>query len=139
MKKLPLFFALAAGAVAVAALPAVAAELPKATQKMLKALKMKPSILSGLDKELAVPQAWIDGAKKEGKVRIYTTMRPKPWKKMHDILKERYPYITFEHSEVRGASRRWVRPLAAFKEGRVITDVIMDFSGNVFSSARPMP
>lgn len=132
MKVSPLHVVLALGAFVFAAQPALAMDLPKATQKMLKALHKDPAILNGLDKELAVPKAWVDAARKEGKVRIYTTMRPKPWKKMHDILKERYPYITFEHSEVRGATRRWVRPLAAFKEGRVITDVIMDFSGNVF-------
>lgn len=123
---------IAAAAIAVVPFVAGAADLPKSTAKMLKALKMDASILSGLDKELAVPQAWVDAAKKEGEVRIYTTTRNKRWKKIGDILNERYPYIKFNHSSVRGATRRWVRPLAAYKEGRIIVDVIMDLSGNVF-------
>lgn len=127
---------LAAAAVVapLAAIPFVAgaADLPASTQKMLKALKFDESILSGLDNELAVPQAWIDAARKEGEVRIYTTTRNKRWKKIGDILAERYPFIKFSHSSVRGATRRWVRPLAAYQEGRVVVDVIMDLSGNVF-------
>jgi ABC-type Fe3+ transport system substrate-binding protein len=115
------------------ALPSAwAADLPKATQKMLKKLKMDASVLKGLDKELAVPKAWVDAARKEGKVRVYTTMRPKAWKKMQGIVKERFPYINVIHSDVRTATRRWVRPLAAYKEGRLVTDVIMDMSGSIF-------
>ena len=47
------------------------ADLPKATQKTLKKLKLDASILEGIDEELKVPQKWIDGAKKEGAVTIY--------------------------------------------------------------------
>ena len=45
---------------------AFTASLPKSTQKILKKLKVEPSILTGLDKELKVPDEWIDGAKKRG-------------------------------------------------------------------------
>ena len=38
--------------------------LPKATQEMLKKLKLEPSILDGIDKELQVPKKMIEGAKK---------------------------------------------------------------------------
>ena len=55
----------AVGATVLAAIPVSAAELPKSTQAMLKELKLYPSILSGLDQELAVPQEWIDAAKQE--------------------------------------------------------------------------
>ncbi|MFT5538811.1 MAG: ABC-type Fe3+ transport system substrate-binding protein, partial [Alphaproteobacteria bacterium] len=110
-----------------------AAELPKTTQKMLKALKLDGSVIKGIDEELKVPQAWLDTARnKEKVVNIYTTMRPKAWKKMHDIWKERYPGIKLKHSEVRTSSRRYIRPLAAFKEGRYLTDVVMGLSGNVY-------
>ncbi|MFM2130446.1 MAG: hypothetical protein RL477_1992 [Pseudomonadota bacterium] len=114
------------------ALPAAAADLPQATGKMLAALKLDASILSGLDRELAVPQAWIDAAKQEKEVIIYTTTLPRQWLKIEGILKERYPYINFRHEEVNTAERRWVRPLAAFTQGRIITDVVMDMSGSVF-------
>ncbi len=119
-------------AAAAFAMPAQGAELPAATQKMLAALKLDASILSGLDKELAVPQAWLDAAKKEKEVVIYTSTRPKAWAKVAGVLKERYPGINFRHEEVNTAERRWMRPLAAFTQGRVIADVIMDMSGSVY-------
>ena len=124
--------ALAVGAAFTASLPAAAADLPKATEKMLSALKLDAGILSGLEKELAVPQGWVDAAKKEKEVVIYTSTRPKAWARMHGILKERYPFIDFRHEETNTAERRWVRPLAAFLQGRIITDVVMDMSGSVY-------
>jgi len=42
----------------------LASSLPESTQKILKKLKVDSSILDGLDKELKVPQGWIDKAKK---------------------------------------------------------------------------
>ena len=42
-----------------------AAQLPKTTQKALAELKLNASMLEGLDAELAVPKAWLDGAAKE--------------------------------------------------------------------------
>ena len=51
-------------AAALSAMPARAAGLPDATRKMLSDLKLDPSILKGIDEELKVPKAWIDGAKK---------------------------------------------------------------------------
>jgi iron(III) transport system substrate-binding protein len=107
-----------------------AAELPKNTQKMLKALKMDASVLKGLDKELAVPKAWIEGAKKEGTVKIWTTYRRKPWGKMERIFRERYPFIKVEHDRVNNTARRVIRPLTAFKQGRVLADVITGLSGS---------
>ena len=70
MKRLPIFSAVAVATALGFASVAGAAELPKNTQKMLKALNMDASILSGLDKELAVPKAWVEGAKKEGTVNV---------------------------------------------------------------------
>ena len=46
-----------------------AAELPKATQKILQETKLPEAILSGLDKELMMPDAWLQGAKKEKLLR----------------------------------------------------------------------
>ena len=115
-----------------------AADLPKSTQKMLKELKMDASALSGLDKELAVPQAWIDGAKKEGRVKIWTTYRRKPWGKMERIFMERYPFIKVDHDRVANTARRVIRPLTAFKTGRVLVDVITGLSGeaHLFAEAK---
>ena len=116
MKRMMMIAATVAAGIGMAPL-ANAADLPKTTQKMLKALKLNASILKGVDQELTVPKAWLKTARnKEKIVKIYTTMRPKAWKKMNDIWKERYPGIELKHSEVRGAGRRYIRPLAAFKE-----------------------
>ena len=48
-----------------------ATDLPKATQKILSDLKFDSSILSGLDKELTVPPAWIEAAKALPRVMTY--------------------------------------------------------------------
>lgn len=110
-----------------------AAELPKTTQQMLKELKLDASILQGLEEELKVPQAWLDAAlNKEKELLIYSTHRPKDWKRIADIFAERYPGISVKQSEVRTSARRYIRPLAAFKEGRYLTDITMGLSGNVY-------
>ena len=131
MKRLPIFSAVAVATGLGIASVAGAADLPKNTQKMLKALKMDASVLNGLDKELAVPKAWVAGAKKEGTVTVWTTYRRKPWGKMARIFAERYPYIKLKHDRVSHSSRRIIKPLTAFKTGRVLTDVITGLSGSV--------
>lgn len=129
MKRLCVFSAVAVAAGFGFGITAGAAELTKETQNMLKALKMDASVLDGLEKELAVPQAWIDGAKKEGAVKIWTTYRRKPWSKMERVFEARYPFIKVNHDRVNNTARRVVRPLTAFKTGRVLTDVITGLSG----------
>ena len=100
-----------------------AADLPKATQKILSNLKFDSSILSGLDKELTVPPAWIEAAKKEGALRISASWDPVPFKKMTEAFQERYPFIKTEYA--RGSRQdRAMRPLIAFQSGRIITDLI---------------
>ena len=58
--------------------PAQADNLPKTSIEMLDSLKIEHSILNGVDEELKVPEAWIAGAKKEGKLRLgnLTGFRP---------------------------------------------------------------
>lgn len=103
--------------------PSFAADLPRATQKMLGDLKFDPGILSGLDKELDVPQAWIEEAKKEGELRISASWDPPQFTKMTAAFHERYPFIKTAYA--RGSRQdRAVRPLIAFKSGRIIADLI---------------
>jgi hypothetical protein len=40
---------------------------------VLKKLKLDTTILSDIDKELEVPKAWMDGARREAKLRIFST------------------------------------------------------------------
>jgi iron(III) transport system substrate-binding protein len=126
-----LIAALAAALIASVAV-ARADTITPATQKMLDALKFDPSILSGIDEELKVPQDWLDKAKKEGPVIVYDTIRPKEWDKIYPIFAARYPDVKIDHQEVNTSTRRYVLPLTAFKQGRYVVDVITGLSGNAF-------
>src|SRR5690349_14773568 len=121
--------AAAVGTVAFAIPAALSAELPKSTQAILKKLEQKPELLSGLDEELKVPQDWIDGAKKEGVVRILGTWDPKQFGIMNAPFRERFPGVKVEYSRA-NFNARVLRTLIAFKEGRYITDIVTGFGGS---------
>lgn len=110
----------AAGAVSGAA----AADLPAATKKALAELKLEPSVMNGLDAELAVPKAWIDGAAQEkGGVTILGTWQDPEFRKITEAFVERYPNIKLAYT--RAASQaRGIKVLVSLAEGRVIADVI---------------
>jgi ABC-type Fe3+ transport system substrate-binding protein len=112
------------------ALPTFAADLPKATQEMLKKLKLDASILGEVDKETSMPAAWIEGAKKEGELRIGATWDELQFEKLAAPFRERYPYIKIRYSR---ATRhdRVIKPLLAFQTGRIITDVISGIGAKV--------
>ena len=57
---------------------AASAPLPKATEELVKKLKLEPSLLANIEKEFEVPKAWLDGARKEGKLRHFFHLRPWP-------------------------------------------------------------
>ena len=102
---------------------AAAETLPKPTQAMLAKLKLPPTVLAGIDDELKVPQAWIDGAKKEGKALYLGTFNIDNWPKFIAIFKARYPFAAIEHQRTSHFARV-DKPLIALKEGSVITDLI---------------
>jgi iron(III) transport system substrate-binding protein len=122
-------FTVLTGGVALA-LPAQAQSLSPLVQKMLSDLKLDAKILDGVDKELAVPQEWLDGARKEAPVIVFDTIRPKEWEQIYAVFSERYPDVKIDHSEVNTSTRRYVLPLTAFKQGRSVADVITGLSGN---------
>src|SRR4030095_2856527 len=78
-----------------------AAPLPKSTDEMLKKLKLDAGTLANIDKELEVPKAWLDGARKEGKLRVFSTFDPGQFETLARPFKERYPYIAIEYSRAR--------------------------------------
>ena len=120
----PVIAAALAAAVAGAGLPAAAAELPAPTQKMLAELKVEASVLAGMEKELEVPAAWIEGAKKEGKVIYLGTFNVDSWPKFAALFNARYPFAQVEHQRTSHFARA-DKPLIALKQGgRVIADVI---------------
>jgi ABC-type Fe3+ transport system substrate-binding protein len=112
-----------AGLAALAALPLAAADLPKATQKILQDTKLDPALLNGLDDELKMPPEWIEGAKKEKVLRIGGTWDPAQFDAFSRPFRERYPFVSLRYS--RGTRfDRVTKPLVAFKSGRVTIDVI---------------
>ena len=123
-----LSLALAAGlsALALTAVSVRAENLTAGTQEMLKALKLDAAILNGLDKELTVPQAWIDGSKKEGALRVRLTMHPSRFEKVRKVFEARYPWIKLEYSRGIGQARA-LGPLLAFKRGDFVTDIVSSF------------
>ena len=100
-----------------------AADLPKATQKIMKDTQLPPSILEGLDQELQMPTEWLAGAQKEKQLRVSGTWDLEQFQAFIAPFRERYPYIDVKYS--RGTRfDRVTKPLLAFKTGRVISDVI---------------
>ena len=110
---------------------ALSAPLPKSTHEVLKKLKLDPALLAGTDKELQVPPEWIEGAKKEGALRVLGLWDPPQAEAIFVPFKERYPFIAIEYSR---ASRedRVIRTLVAWKNKRVLTDVLAGFGGGFF-------
>jgi iron(III) transport system substrate-binding protein len=103
--------------------------LPKSTEKMLQDLKINPSIMAGIDHELTVPKEWMDGAKKEGTIKILGSWDTAQFSTMVAPFKERYPFIKLDYS--RGDfNARALNPLIAFKEGRYLTDIMTGFGGS---------
>jgi iron(III) transport system substrate-binding protein len=110
--------------------PLRGAELPKATLEMLKAIDVDPSLLDGTESEMVVPQAWIDGAKKEKKIRVIGSRDNEEFQKSIRPFKERYPFITFEYTRASYGTRA-LNILVGAQGGRVMTDVMTGFGGSV--------
>jgi iron(III) transport system substrate-binding protein len=105
--------------------------LPKATQEDLKKVKLDPSILSNIDAELKVPQNWIDGAKKERHLRIFSTFDPPQADQLLRAFKERYPFIAIEYNRASHEDRA-IRTLIAYKNKKSITDILTGLGGSFF-------
>ena len=100
------------------------------TQRNLAELKLDAGFMADLDKELAVPQAWVDGARKEGTVRITGSWDADQFRALSQPFNERYPFIKIAYT--RGdLTVRAMRPLVALKEHRSIADVITGIGGYV--------
>jgi iron(III) transport system substrate-binding protein len=127
-KKMIARTALAAAFLTMMTQSASPAELPQATHKLLKQLGKKPSVLAGLDRELTVHKAWIDAARKEGVMTIGGSWDQDQYVRMIAPFKARYPFIKITYNR---ASRhdRVMKPLIAFKAGRILSDVIQGGGG----------
>jgi ABC-type Fe3+ transport system substrate-binding protein len=119
---------LVGGTISLEGTPTFAAELPASTQEMLKNLKIDPSALKNLDDALAIPKSTMDGALKEGTVRVAGTYQPSHFRDLVRPFKTRYPGIEVHYVR---ASRydRVMKTIIAYKSGKVLFDVILGFGG----------
>jgi ABC-type Fe3+ transport system substrate-binding protein len=111
---------------------AKAADLPMATIDVLGRLGLTPAAMDGVGRELAVPLSWIDGARKEGKLRIYGTWEPKEEDVVLKPFLERYPFIDVTYTRATRQDRS-IRPLVALKQGRVLVDVVDGLGSNILT------
>ena len=103
---------------------ASADELPAATKKALVELKLESSIMDGLEAELDIPKAWVDGAAREkGGVIILGTWQDAEFRRITESFIERYPSIKLSYARSASAARG-INVLVALNSGRVIADVI---------------
>ena len=111
------------------ALPAAAENLTPKISSILAEEKIDPSIMAGLDQELAVPAALLDAAKKEGTVQIRLQMSEQEFAGMNETFSARYPGIQLNYT--RGIGReRAIGPLIAFQAGNYVTDVVAGYDTN---------
>lgn len=122
----------ALGLAIVMGLPASAAELLTTTKAILAELKMAPSVLDGLDAELAVPEDWVEKARQEAKLRVYGTWDVPEYNAYSKAFRERYPFIDIAYTRATRQDRS-MRPLIALREGRVVVDVISGLGSNIFA------
>lgn len=124
-----------AAAISVAVAPAFVAPafgdtIPKSALAALQKKGLDAGDLNGIDKELAVPAAWIEGSKKEGTLLFRFNVSPKHYEEMFAPFRERYPWIKIEYTRGVGAGRA-VKPLEAFKTGRLIADIVGAFGSSM--------
>jgi ABC-type Fe3+ transport system substrate-binding protein len=117
---------LAAIAVLLAAGAAAALEMPPTLKKVMEERRLDPALLDGLDAELALPQAIIDGARREGKVSLRMTIPPRQFEQVKAAFNERYPFVKVEYLTAVGRDRA-TAPLIALKAGNYLSDVITGF------------
>lgn len=100
-----------------------AADLPKATQDILKKAKFDPSILAGLDDELTMPQAWLEGAKKEPDLKILASWDPRQFSEFSAPFRERYPAIKIQYNRG-GTFERGIKTIMSYNDGRYLSDIV---------------
>jgi ABC-type Fe3+ transport system substrate-binding protein len=114
---------------------AVRAETPPAAKALMARMQLAPEIARDWESDQAVPPAWLDGAKTEGKLRIAGSWDGKIFRDMTRPFAERYPFVKLDYQ--RGSNDTRVRAIViAYGEGRILTDLVtgIDSSLNDFRS-----
>jgi iron(III) transport system substrate-binding protein len=118
-------------AIAIAMFSNVAAadNLTPTIKKYLQALKQSEEVMNGLDQDLAVPQEWLDGAMKEGTVKVTGTWNEKEFSVLNAPFAERFPKIKVVYVDGGTIAARVVATLVAFKQKQYLSDVLTGFGG----------
>ncbi len=94
-------------------------------------LGLDSALLNGLDAELNVPAAWIEGAKQEKEVIVSGTWEPREFRDMTAPFRDRYPFINVRYERA-GTTGRGMQVLVALNEGRVLVDVMTGIADAIF-------
>ncbi len=82
-----------------------------------------------LPRELQVPQAWIEGAKREGKVVIYGSDSPQDASATRRAFNQRYPFINLLFTDAPTVVR-FEKVLLTAKQGNPIADLVTAIGGS---------
>jgi iron(III) transport system substrate-binding protein len=117
-------------ALAVCLAGAAQAEIPPSAKALIEEMKLGSEVTERWEAEQAVPQAWLDGARKEGALKINGSWEPKVFARLIKPFSERYPFIKINFT--RGSNVTRVQgALIAFGEGRYIADVVTGIDSSV--------
>ena len=82
-----------------------------------------------VSRELQVPQEWIEGAKREGKVIVYGSETPQEANAIHRGFSQRYPFIAVEYIKA-ATVVRFEKVLFAAKQGKPTADLVTAIGGS---------
>lgn len=102
---------------------------PAAKSPSPVATKATPT-LSALD-ESVVPAEWIEGAKKEGKLSIVSTVDPNDFQPIFAAFQAKHPYVKELNFIKASHEIRAVKTLVEFKIGRVSYDIMHGLGGEM--------
>lgn len=80
-------------------------------------------------RDLQVPRAWIDGAKREARVIVYGSETPPEMAVIQRAFNHRYPFIAVEFTKAPTVVR-FEKVLFSAKQGRPVVDLVTAISGN---------
>ena len=124
----------------------LAADLPRATEALIKQHPFLGEILKDSDTELALPAALVAKAKSEGEVKVVGTWANRKFSQFTKPFLERYPGVRISYT--RGAKQdRGLKLLLAFKNGEYPDDVTISFGSyylqmvkvGMFADLRDLP
>lgn len=81
-----------------------------------------------ISKEIQLPEAWVEGAKREGKVVIYGSDSPQDMQATARAFNQRYPFITIDFTNAPTVVR-FEKVLLSAKKGKPMADLVTAIGG----------